>query len=404
MKVKNKIILYFIIVTLIAFCLRIFLFNFKSNDFLIFLDNWLNFFKNNGGLKGIKYYYGDYNAPYVFILALLSYIPINNLYLIKAVSIIFDFLLALAGGYLSYNVSNNKKLGLVTYASLLFLPQVVANSALWGQCDSIYCFFSVMSLIFLLKEKYIKSFIFLGISFSFKLQFIFILPLYIYLYVTERKISFFHFFIIPLVECILCIPNIICGMFLENVIMIYVNQIIQYTEILVFNYPNIYQIINPNLYSKILKFNIFSFTIISKVGVVITYIIVVLILLYLLKINIKWTKEKIINMALLSIALVTYFLPCMHERYVFVGEILSIIYFILYKKNLLFCIVINLNAIITYTIYLGNLGSFVPDFLYIIMALIYGIVLIRFTINTLKFMNDKEIKKVRVWEKKKLCI
>ena len=193
-------------------------------------------------------------------------------------------------------------------------------------------------------------------------------------------------------------------MFLENVIMIYVNQIIQYTEILVFNYPNIYQIINPNLYSKILKFNIFSFTIISKVGVVITYIIVVLILLYLLKINIKWTKEKIINMALLSIALVTYFLPCMHERYVFVGEILSIIYFILYKKNLLFCIVINLNAIITYTIYLGNLGSFVPDFLYIIMALIYGIVLIRFTINTLKFMNDKEIKKVRVWEKKKLCI
>ncbi len=376
---KHKYGLIFILLTITAITFRIILFNFQSRDFIKFLNPWLNYFRNNGGLKAIARYPGDYNAPYVLILALLSYLPFKNIYLIKIISIIFDFLLALASGYLGYYLSKNKKIGLLTYALVLFIPQFIMNGAMWGQCDSIYTFFIIISLIYFLKEKYLLSFIFFGISFAFKLQSVFILPLYIILYFSQKKFPFWYFFLIPLVEVILCIPNIIMGMPFINCFAMYLKQIYQYKKYLVRNYPNIYQIIN------------FNYNILNKLGVLFVGILCLCLLIYILKKHIEWNEEKIINLGLLIILLVTYFLPCMHERYIFVGEVLGIIYYIVYRKNLGIVLMINLNALVSYILYLLN-WPIKSTNIYLLMATIYGLLLISFTYKTLKIINSKQSK------------
>lgn len=171
---QKKDIIFFIGITIIAWLVRILLINNVSGDFRTFIEKWFYELKDNGGLYGLKIDIGDYNSPYLTILALLTYLPIKPIISVKIVSIIFDYICALTMMKIVQNLLKNNKnkkfFALLTYAIVLFLPTVILNSACWGQADSIYVAFILISIKYLLEEKYLKSFIFLGISFAFKLQ------------------------------------------------------------------------------------------------------------------------------------------------------------------------------------------------------------------------------------------
>ncbi len=366
---KHYIKILVAIITILAVLIRFIFLKFESDDYTIFLHNWFDYLKQNGGLNALRHYPGDYNAPYMTILALLTYLPIKDLYLIKAVSIGFDFLLALACGWLATTcVSKNKKLIFVlTYIIMLFVPQVLMNSSMWGQCDSIYATFVVLSLVYLMKEKYTKSFILLGISFAFKFQFIFILPLYLILYFSKKSFSILNFLLVPIMNFVLCLPAIIFGKPIKDCLMVYFNQAGTYKDSLVNNFPNIYNILsNSNLDYY-------------KAGIIFTFIVCALLLFYVLLKKVKWNKEKILGLSILIIVLVTYFLPSMHDRYAYVAEILSFIYLLCYRKNFSFILILNINALLMYSKYLNYFDiTFIP-----ILSIIYGISIIYFAKNIL---------------------
>lgn len=374
---KNSILVFAFIITIFAVLIRLVPLEFQSNDYIGFLSPWFNYLKAKGGFAGLGSYIGNYNAPYMTIMALLTYIPISSLYTIKAVSIIFDFVLAISVSYLITSiVSKNKKAyALLAYALVLFMPQVVTNSAMWGQCDSIYASFTVIALILLLKEKYWQSFIFLGIAFAFKLQFIFILPVFIIMYACKNKFSILNFLIIPIVDFILCLPAIIVGKPISDLVSVYFGQA-SADPALVRNYPNIYYILENDIQSF------------KLIGIIITIIILALLLFYFIYKKVKWDNKKIMTLTLLILVIVTYTLPGMHERYLYVGEVLSIVYYLAYRKNLPVVIMVNLNAIVTYSVYLTG---FVTDVLPL-MAMIYGVTIIYFTARALKdICGDEEV-------------
>lgn len=200
--IKHYTVLLVVFATVLAVVVRWKFLSYESRDFTDFLLPWFTALKEGGGLSALATYSGDYNAPYVTILALLSYLPFSPLVLIKLVSIIFDFVLAGAVAYLVYTLvidkQHKKGLAVLAYIMILFLPQVMLNGAFWGQCDAIYASFCVLALTFLLKERYALAFVFLGVAFAFKLQFIFILPIFIVVYVVKRKFSILNFFILPI--------------------------------------------------------------------------------------------------------------------------------------------------------------------------------------------------------------
>ena len=375
---KNYLVIFAVIISLLALVVRVFPLKFQSGDYQTFLSPWFDYLKANGGLKALGTYIGNYNAPYMTILALLTYIPISSLYTIKAVSIVFDFVLALSASYLvTMLVKKDKKIfAIITYTLVLFLPQVVTNSAMWAQCDSIYTSFAILALIFLLKDKYWQAFVFLGLSFSFKLQFMFILPVFIIMYVCKNKFSILHFFIIPLVDLVLSIPAIIAGKSIKFFIAIYLGQATD-DPALVRNYPNIYSLIANDVQPF------------KRIGFVITVVILALFLFYFIYKKVKWNKDKIMALALLTIVVVTYTLPGMHERYVYMGEVLSLVYFLTYRKNLPVILMMHINAMVTYSIYLTYFETNIIP----ILAIVYGITIVYFVIDVLKYIGEEKEEK-----------
>ena len=297
------------------------------------------------------------------------------IYLIKLVSVVFDFALAIVSGRLVYLIvdKNKKWLSYLTYVIVLFLPQVLLNGSFWGQCDSMYATFSILSLILLLEKKYTKAFIALGFSFAFKLQFVFILPIFVILYFSKKEFSIANFLIIPLVNFILCLPAIIAGKPIIECMSIYFNQTETYESFLQLNFINIYQFITKFAEQ------------IRPAGILFTIAICATTLLFVLEKNIKWNNEKILTLTLWFFIVITFVLPCMHDRYLFVGEILSVIYYMAYRKNGMIVAMINLNAVITYSRFL----FWRSDEMFSYLAIIYLFLLLHFTKKTFELLNDK---------------
>lgn len=372
---KEKNFIFFIIITIIAWIIRILFISNISGDFNAFIEKWFYELQNNGGLYGLKLDIGDYNPPYLTILALLTYLPIKPIVSIKMVSIIFDYICALTMmrivKILLKDNKNKDFFGLITYAVVLFLPTVILNSSCWGQADSIYVAFILISIRYLLEEKYLKAFIFLGISFAFKLQFIFILPLYILIYISERKFPIYYFLIIPLIDIIMCLPAMAFGKSILSCINIYINQTSEWGKYLSMNFPGIWNLLFPiqSKYNYVIATN----ENISKVGILITIFVYSMIAYLVLCKKIKFNKQKIIEFGLLSVMIATFLLPHMHDRYLFLGDILSILYYIYNKDKIYIPIGISLVSLYGYAAYLFD-QKVIPiqyvSFIYFILLVI----------------------------------
>lgn len=379
MKKNYKIVLevlLIIMVIIISGVLRLHLFKFESGDFSSFLEKWFNILKENGGIFALKINFGDYNLPYVQILALLTYLPISPLYSIKMVSVIFDYLGAISIGLLIYELTKNKNKAIIGFFITILLPTVILNSSSWAQCDFIYVTFIILALLFLVKDKYIISFIFLGVAFAFKLQTIFILPIFIIYYISERKFPIYYFLVIPIIDFILCLPSILIGKPISEIFMVYLGQAKEYGEFISLNFPGIYNIffLPRNNWvampSKIYKY----------IGIVFTGLIFLTFAIIIFLKKIHFSKEKIIEFAVWSVMICTFFLPQMHDRYMFAADVLSVIYIIIDKKKWYLPIVVNMASLYTYINYLYG-----KDIVNIkIVSIVLGVTLIFYTYSIFK--------------------
>ena len=71
---------------------------------------------------------------------------IYDLYLIKLLSTFFDVLLAFGAMRLTGLFTRSRVKLLFVYFAVLFWPTVVLNSAVWGQCDSIYVSLGLLAI------------------------------------------------------------------------------------------------------------------------------------------------------------------------------------------------------------------------------------------------------------------
>ncbi|MEG2455720.1 MAG: conjugal transfer protein TraL, partial [Oscillospiraceae bacterium] len=154
-----------------AFFLRVLMLDHITYDYQDFLSQWAAFFRDNGGFSAVKLPVGNYNAPYLYFMALISYFKVPDLYLIKLFSVLFDVLLAWGGLRLAKTVcKDGSNLPYAVFCALLLLPTVMLNGAYWGQCDSIYAALTLHALASGLDRKPVSSVLLLAVAFSFKLQ------------------------------------------------------------------------------------------------------------------------------------------------------------------------------------------------------------------------------------------
>ena len=344
----RKHILLIFVVAITAFGIAIHLcgIDFQSDDYVSFLFPWWVEIEESG-LWGLATQVGNYNIPYQIITYLFTLTPLGPLYSYKALSIVFDFVLALSAALLVYSFDSKKShlKPVLTYGLVFCSMTVVLNSSFWAQCDSIYVSFILLSICFLKKEKNINSFVMLGIAFSFKLQAVFILPVFLFYYVCTRKTSILHFLIIPAVDFVMCLPAIILGRNPLDIITIYAEQT-DYGKLIQMNCPNIYAFIcdGNDMYNYFLFKTLSIFLTVAILGAG-------LCMLIYKRTDLSDTQNFLLA-SIWTVFTCIMFLSSMHERYAYLLDILTIIYALVNVKRVWLPIVCNLVSLRGYCYYL----------------------------------------------------
>ena len=313
---------------------------------------WSASMKTGYGPSILSTFDGDYNMPYVTVLWLLNYLPGRTIIKVKLFSIIFDYLGAVAGGLIVARVYEMQKdlngrlfkcrknvkeiLFVAAYTAVLFYPSAVLNGAYWGQCDMIYVTFLLYMIYALLRDKPSIAMILLGCAFSFKLQAVLILPVLIIYYWKTRKISIRHFLWVPVVMELLCIPAIIGGCSVFVPFSVYLRQLGRYPYMYVF-YPNIWAIFKDAPYY--IFSTVANLSIIAVLGVFAVLVI---------QNGKKENEQQWLRYVLWSVFFTMCFLPCMHERYGMLLEIVAILYAFLDRKYGVYAIIVGAGSYISY--------------------------------------------------------
>ena len=303
-------LMFLIAVSLIGLLTRISFYPWKSLDYTVHLENWFLAYKNNL-LGTLGQPVGDYTAIYNYVLAILSLLGNNSLYLIKSVSVIFDYVGALYFSKIAYKLTNeNKNMGYLAYAIFLMLPTVILNSSAWAQCDVIYITFILISFYQMLNNNESLTLFFFSISLSIKLQAIFFLPFLLFLLI-KGKIKLRYFLWIPFIYSITIIPMLLFGRSLVSCFETYFIQMGEYNN-LVYSAPTIYNF-----------FDINESDLIVRTGLLYSILIIGVICYYFYDRTTLTCANFMLKFSTLFLMIVPFLLPKMHDRYFMLADVFT---------------------------------------------------------------------------------
>ena len=362
-KIKVLDILLFLLFTVSALMMRYALRHVVAGDYKMFFEPWVATLREaGGGIKGLaaEFEYVDYTTPYLFILSCISICPyLNTLLLMKIVSIFFDFVAAFAVMAIVYDRKKSMTYAVAGYGIFLMAPTILTNGAMWAQCDIIFTSFVLWSVYFLLKDKPVPAMVFYGIAFALKLQTLFLAPLYVILWM-KGKIKLKHFLFLPLMYLVGCIPSLIAGKSLWELISVYFFQADGAMDIyaLSHKFPNIYQLIGTDTF-------LFEY---ADAGIWLTLGALMIFMYIFARVDYKLDNVMMLRMGMFFTMIVVFFLPHMHERYAVLVDVLAIIYVFFDAKGFYVSVLTLLCSFAGYTIYLAG-TNIVPLYIYTIIFL-----------------------------------
>ena len=374
-------VLAFFALIIVGVLARVVLFSYVSDDYTLYLERWISVLRNEG-FKSLSVGWYNYTPIYMYVLWIISKLPVYDLYAIKVFSMIFDLFLAIVTASFTVTILKDKEVQrkvnpVLVFGVIWLTPTILVNSGMWGQCDSIYVSMIVLSFLYLAKEDSLKGMIFFSIAFALKLQSIFFAPILLLLFFL-KKIKFWEFFIIPATYIISAIPIMIAGRPFIECLLIYKGQAEGKSAGISNNWPNIYYLLMNDAYIDLYK----------TAGIIFTFCVLLVFMYYVLK---KCYEKGIDNGLLLQISLavgslIVFFLPGMHERYAYLVDILAIVYAFMMPKKFyvpLLRIFISFIAYQTYFVY----GMY---FNYEILAAIQIFLIYDAVMTLYKTLNEKK--------------
>lgn len=299
----------------LAFYLRAACLDYITSDYTVFLSQWVEFFREQGGLAALRQPIGNYNVPYLYFLALISWLPLPDLYLIKLFSISFDVLLAWGCMRIVRVFHPQSRLPEAAFLITLLLPTVLMNGALWGQCDSVYTALCVLSLASILEDHPRRATALAALAFSFKLQAIFFIPVLLAFALT-RRVTFRQLLLYPAAYAASIFPALLLGKPLGDILGVYWGQVNSYTNHLTLNAPSWFAFFPAGSGSGLASF----------LGIAIAGFLTFCILGLLFLLRPRVTDRVLLTAAALLCLVIPYLLPHMHERYFMLAELLTILF------------------------------------------------------------------------------
>lgn len=383
----------------LAFFLRAVLLYYVADDYTIFLSQWVATFRENGGFGAIKLSIGNYNVPYLYFLAAISYLPIPDLYLIKLFSILFDVILAWGGLRLvrHFTGGDDSIRPLVCFCALLLLPTVVLNGSLWGQCDALYGALTLHALADALEDRPKASAALLGLAFSFKLQTVFILPLWAVLWIARRT-RFRELLLFPATYALTCVPALLLGKPLGDILGVYVGQTQEGAGSLNYNCASIFSMVP---YGTQL-----DETLSARLGILAAFALVLLLLVLATLFRDRLDDKALLLCGLVLAVGVPFLLPYMHDRYYFLADVLTVAWVCILPRTLPAAVLVQLASFSAYLTYLrmrytlvislgGHLFTMLLESLMILTVLVAAICIFTRQLTAIHRSSSEKNKKSR---------
>lgn len=336
----------------VAMLIRALCLDHATKDYEDFLNQWYVYFKTNGGFDAIADSVGDYNVPYLYFMAAISYLSVPDLYLIKLFSILWDVLLAWGCLRLVRSLVRDRQgscAPLIVFGIALLLPTVVLNGAFWAQCDVIYGALAIHAAALALEDKNKTSVALMAAAFAFKLQAIFVLPLWGILWLSG-KMRFRELWVFPLAYLSVVLPAVMMGKPLDDILGIYLHQVGEYPR-LVLNAPSVYQFIP---YGTQLNEEMAS-----KLGIAASGAVVLTLLVLGFWLQERLDQDLIMTIAVVLAIGVPFFLPHMHERYFFLADVFTLCWACANVRRIPAAVLASGASLASYCVYLRLKYNFV---------------------------------------------
>jgi Gpi18-like mannosyltransferase len=350
---------------------RISLFFYQSGDYVHFLKIWIEEYRTMTFLEGLATTVSNYNPPYMYLLNIISRINAPDLVLVKIISVFFDLLIAYFAMKIVALKTNRLNMQILAFILTFAIPTVILNSAMWGQCDSIYAAFAIGSFYFGLAKRSKMSYAFMALAISFKLQAAFLLPV-LPIFIITKNIKLKDCYIFLAVYLATLLPAILSGMPPGEALFAYVGQAGYYSR-LSLNMVNIWRFVY--LPDNLVPLFYDGF---AAAGFFITGV-AVLGLMYFTYVN----RSRLINtvdfvrLAYLFAIIIPFMLPKMHDRYYFIADILAVTLFLFDKRRWYVPVVTIFCSLISYEFFLIYwTGTEVIEYKYFVVVLLVVILLV----------------------------
>ena len=328
----------------LAFVLRYCLLTYETLDYQDWIKVWIQSLRDAGPWKGLgkEIWSCNYNVPYLYFLSLISVTNVYDLYLVKLLSIFFDVVLAWATMRLVGVLAPSPAKKLSAFVLVLWLPSVVLNGALWGQCDSIYGAFAVLAIYLVLDGKPALSVAAAALSVSFKLQGVFILPVY-FLYLINGKIKLRHILVFPAVYILSILPAVLAGRGFWELLTLYLRNTGTIGDGLNYNSSSLYALVD---------FSALANKSAERIGIVLAFFFCGGLFVWFVVRFQRAGNRALFGAALLFAIGVPFFLPHMHDRYFFVADILTVALAVSSPAMALVPLCVNFGSLLGYHAYL----------------------------------------------------
>ena len=319
-----------------------------TSDLVVF-GKWYDDLKAHGGVRGLRESIGNYNAPFLYLLVLAIYLPGATLLKIKLIFVAFDVLLV----FFVYRIVGLRYRGwripMVAALVTAFLPTVVLNGSMYGQCDAIWAAFAVGAVYFVLCDRQWWAVSCIATAYAFKPQGIFIFPLLLLL-VLAGRVRWRTLIALPVVYVALDLPAIALGRHPRELLGLYSRQLDEPSR-LARGGPSVFQYLPVTVGTQVLH----------NLGYLFAAVLVLGICYVLVATRTELDANRILTAAACFAILVPFMLPAMHERYFYLADVLTVV-FAFYRPRLWYVpMIVQASSFLSYVpfLFLGAHGAFV---------------------------------------------
>jgi Gpi18-like mannosyltransferase len=338
----------------LSFGARLLAFPIVTPDYTYFLAKWFDALSSAPFLSAFVHPFADYAPLYLYLVKFLTLLPVQSLYSIKALSVLFDVAIALLACLVLWQLGVRNRARLVlSGAIVLAIPTVILNSALWGQSDALYTAGIILCVWCIFSDRPFAAVLAFAVAFCFKFQAVFFLPIVVG-YLLRKQETIPYIMLVPLVFIASIVPAWFGGGQFGYWALMYAKQSSQYTD-LSMSSQSVFAFVENVALSPAAQ-NIFFWT-----GLTVAALAALAVVVCMARAGLS-SNQRVLLLCLLCVALIPYLLPRMHERYFYLADILSVLYALYVSRQWYIPLLVVSASMLSYVPYLSQVKalSFLP--------------------------------------------